>query len=486
MTMPIQPHANKHERGFSLLELVLALAASAIVIAFAVIFARNSLQRVGAIAEAREKNDRAAAFGDRLRPDIEAAGVNMVRISNESAGTEQVTISAQTNYQQAGAVISTLAARGYTVPVALGSRVIREGPGGIAFTVTDPCRTQFLVTLRGSDGWRGIANECGETYTQETISTSGVWNTGAFTETDATAATYEISIESKPDATYTVRYYRTDAGGPRRLLYTSPYPLPAFPLSVGIQIYTQGQIDGMTVTGSVLADRLVQPFVVAPMPNSDEGRPQRPVMLHTGASGSADGFTLLRGDVTADPMRLDSVFDPRMFITNPNPQIVTFTTPPRGQFRVGDYVLLVDYPASRSLLLSVSDSSTFNGSLYLYLRPALYSNAAWGRFYSDQADLNYVFQPGAIVVKVDAPVEYRWDGTDTLLRRFGDQAWSVAATGVTSFNVSEVTTTNSYGLSVSASLMSDTAFGNADRSQLKPVYFEETFNPLPLNLTLTR
>lgn len=486
MTMLNKSRKNKSARGFSLLELVLALAVSSIVVAFGVTLARNSLQRVGANAEAREKNDRAASFGDRLRPDIEAAGLNMVRLSNESAGTEQVTISAQTNYQQTGTVISTLAARGYTVPVALGSRTIREGPGGITFTVTNPCQTQFLVTLRGSDGWRGIANECGETYTQETISTTGVWNTGAFTETDASPATYEISIESKPDATYTVRYYRTNSGGQRRLLYTSPYALPAFPLSVGIQIYTQGQIDGMTLTGSVIGDRAVKPFVLPPLPNSDEGRPQRPVFLHTNASGVADGFTLLRGDVTTDPMRLDSVFDARMFITNPNPLWIAFTAPPRAQYAAGDYVLLVDYPASRSLLLSVNDALAWNGSQYLYLRPALYSTAAWGRFYSDQADINYVFQPGAIVLKLDAPVEYRWDGSDTLLRRVGDQAWAVAATGVTSFNVSEVTTTNSYGLAVSARLMSDTAFGSADRNQLKPVFFEETFNPLPLNLTLTR
>lgn len=480
------PNLKQSQQGFSLLELVVVVAVAVLVVSFAVILSRNSLVRIGAISEARDKNDRAANFAERLRPDIEAAGVNMIRLSNEGAGTEQVTILAQSNYQQSGTLIRTLAARGYTVPVALGSRTIREGPGNIVFTVSDPCRTQFLVTLRGSDGWRGIANECGQTYTQETISTAGVWDTGSFTEANASPATYEISIESRPDASYTVRYYRTDSGGPRRLLYTSPYGLPSFPLSVGIQIYTQGEIESMTVTGSVLGDRQVRPFVVAPLFNSDEGRVQRPVVLHTGATGAPDGFTLLRGDTASDPARLDSVFDPRMFITNPNPLWITFTAPPRGQFAAGDHVLLVDYPASRSLLLSVRDGGVFNGQLYLYLRPALYSSPAWGRFFSDDADLMYVFQPGAILIKLAPPVEYRWDGNDTLFRREGDMAWAVASTGVTDFTVTETPTTNHYDLRVTARLMSDTSFGNADRGQLKPVFFEETFSPKPLNSTFMR
>jgi len=83
-------------------------------------------------------------------------------------------------------------------------------------------------------------------------------------------------------------------------------------------------------------------------------------------------------------------------------------------------------------------------------------------------------------------VEYRWDGQDTLFRREGAGAWTIAAAGVSSFYLDEATSADSYSLHVQSKLLSDTNFISSDRTTPAPANFDQIFSPRALNTARLR
>jgi type II secretory pathway pseudopilin PulG len=480
----------RRQGGFTLIELLLAAFVTAVVLGAAVLFLNGALLRIGSMAESRERNVRSEQLSERMRADIDVAGLNLVRTSTEGAGTEPITFVNCCGYDTfTPGAITNVSGWG---SIDTATRVLGDGPGFVTFSSPSP--TSGGVGLQDSAGntWGIVIDSTNPAFMWWYVYENGNSISTQFSNPGTPLATYQngdafdLEIAARQDGSRGIDYYIT-RGGTRRLIYQSALGSPVYPVTPATAVFNVGGVlNNVYLTGAPIRDATLTPNAVAPLPDSVDGRPALPVMLHTGASGTVDGFTLLRGDVTADPLRLTAYLDARMLRSSPSPQYVPVQVPARGTANAGDYYLLIDYPASRSLLLVCQSSSVSNGLLYLALRPVTSSSPAWGLFFSDDSDLNYVFTPGTQLVKLDAPVEYRWDGQDTLFRRSGDQAWSVVATGVSQFNVQEATATDAYTLHVTARMLSDNGYTASDRTQAAPSFFDTIFKPRALNSTYRR
>ncbi len=488
------------ERGYSLLELVLALGLMMLWVGVAVMVARSGLVRMGTYAEARESNDRAVNLSALMAADLDACGLNMTQLSTEASGTESLLFEAHQDYSppQPGVIVKQV---GGTFPALLSTRVLGGGTGVLSFSVSTP--TSGGIGFRDAGG-----NVCSIAFdtTNPALRTWAVFENGAYIPTPMSVSghpyalfqsgdAFTIEIINKPDGTRGVGYFLIRSGQ-RRLVYTSTQPALTYPVAVSAGIVnTGGSFSNIFLTGAPLADRILQERNVAAMPRSADGEMRFPISLHYNpATSNADGFLFLRGDVAVDVMRLTNNFDARVRGHDRGQLIAGIPT--RGQVIAGDRLLVIDYAAGRSLLLFVTErEADIAGTVEsapaqsLVVVPVADANrdAGWnGLFWSSEADKNYTYPAGSVLVKLAAPVEYRWNGSDTLLRREGDQAWAIAAAGVTDFSLSERLTDDSYSLRVTAMMLSDSAFSSADRERQATENFEATFAPRALNSSYRR
>lgn len=473
----------KSSRGFTLLELLVATGLMILIVGMVVVVARGGLMRMGTFAEAGETNERSLNLTARMSADVENAGLNMTRRSTNGVGNELLSFLQSAQYSWTPGNVRKLSASGWNY-VVYGSRGLGSGVG--SFTLTPPYEGSS-VHVYGPDGvtsygfaigfgsWMGIYEngvEVASTYgrpANQTIIPQGL-NT-----------TYTFSVE-RASATSTdniVRLYRKQ-GNTTYVLWTYSRPVSAYPLHIYAALYYQSnEITNWSVTGAPVIDNVLQQPRVAPMPTSADGDITLPVFLHRNATTNvADGFTVFRGDPTTDVVRLENDFD-----ASGQTQLTT-TIPARGSFAAGEKALLVDYAANHSLLLYVT-ASTVNGSTRtVTVRPITSSNSVdgWnGLFWSKDQDRTYMYPAGSVLIKLAPPVEYRWDGVDTLFRREGDAPWSIAASGVSDFQLSETSAPDSYNFRVTARLLSDNAFTSSDRTTNGAEFFDATFAPRALN-----
>lgn len=483
-------------RGFTLLELLLASLVMALVIGLVVQVARGGFLRMGTFSEAHESNDRALNLTARMSADMEASGHNMTLVSSAGAGTETPAFAPADGFTTSSGMLTRTAANGWTTYVPM-TRGLGAGTG--SFTFTPPANgTAAFITgadaktfgmIIGFGGWLAVYENYVEVAStccrapQETLAPHVANDSYKFS----------VEIGSAQSPANVIRLFRIRSGH-STVLWTSRQPVPAYPLQLLATLYYQNDaIRNASVSGAPLVDTVLQPAPVAPLPMSADGQPERPLFLHYNPSTrQPDGLLALRGDVTTDPLRLVTNFDARGLAGE---GVVTTSVPVRSTLATGDHLLLIDYAGRHSLMLQylapqseAPGTGGMNTQAHLVLPlTENFREMGWnGLFWSESAASSFDYPAGSVLIKLADPIEYRWDGRETLLRREGDQAWTVAATGVTNFTVTEVAAPDSYSVRVTAELLPDTAFTSDDRTGPAPEIFEATFAPRALNSTYRR
>lgn len=154
---------------------------------------------------------------------------------------------------------------------------------------------------------------------------------------------------------------------------------------------------------------------------------------------NGESFTLLKSDLSADalstrsPVQINSEYDEvELIVTNPL----------RGEFTAGDYCLLIDDSAHKSVLGKVLEVTPGTFETVVLFTPSSKEIPAWEDFYSDPSDfISHAFAAPSRVVRLSAPVAYRLavdnssgempDIDRALFRREGLAPWEKVAFGLT-------------------------------------------------------
>ena len=161
---------------------------------------------------------------------------------------------------------------------------------------------------------------------------------------------------------------------------------------------------------------------------------------------------LLTSNIETDPMYSTSSVT---FANTTTAGDVTLNKPVRGTLATGDFVMLFDYDANKSLLGKVTQVQDAGAKQIISVTPSSSSNRAWSLVYSADGDyLNHQFKPGTKIVKMESAIVYQAvkdaTGDDySITRRVRSTTKDVSETvayGIKDFKIEQVASSvqNSY------------------------------------------
>jgi prepilin-type N-terminal cleavage/methylation domain-containing protein len=469
----------RSERGFTLLELSIVAVISLIL--SVLIFPRIAglFSREASFKESRQLNNRASTLSNLMRGDADFAGYGLTQPRQAGSGTEVgvfQTVSGVYSSTNGNLVKLTNGATGATNL----SRGLEYGNGSFTFTPHLENVSVFLMRQGSTTS----------SWIQHSSITVGVSCNCVYLSDPSTFQTiphlsgdsYQYSFEFDNSGNRVLRYYQI-RGGTRTLLYTSTAALPSFPVTfAGSSISSGTAISNTALTGAPIIDLKTQPQQLARLPFDGSTRLTSPVQI------SPDGQSVLfiGGDPDADVMSTNFEWRDAGYGGGLN-----IKAPARGTLAEGDYVMLVDFIGSKSVLYRVTANDLPSTGL-LEVVPVKSSAPAWGRLYSPDSDyvdnpaagIINIFPKGSRLVKLAPPVEYTVSGGAVMRRELGGPA-TVVDLGLSNFAVRQTVGTANvdFTYEVSAVLQSEgvESVANAADRATGPVTF--TLSPPFLNLT---
>ncbi|MGH9822193.1 MAG: PulJ/GspJ family protein [Blastocatellia bacterium] len=466
------------QRGFTLIEALVTAILTAIIVAGAMAALIAFQHHAQALVESREINEQASIVINLLQTDIDQAARNLGVTANLSAGPEAALFQPDAYYTSAAGTLTKTGPTGWNHTDSI-TRTFQTGTASVGF---QPPASGGEVALYSNNpaiqDMIMIPNGTGSVSVLE----NGVVATtlGSFQTGDS----YRVSQETNSSGTVVVDYYRTRSSV-ESLVYTSAKPALAYPLGAYLALYSQGSsAANVQLQGGVLADAQTgSSLPPLPFDTSTGQRLAEPVTI-TQQSGSFTQAVLLTGDSTIDPVYTVASYTP-----STSPLSIQVTTPRRGTFAIGDYVLLVDpRPAAKTSSLFRVDAAANSGSgisvTVESMAGASPASTAWGRLYSAAPDFAHSYPVGSLLVRLAPLLTYRL-ATGGILQRAqtyrqgtteGENAATLAL-GVSAFSILPVVsgTTRAYNLTV---VLTTEGFETASRSD------QLNFTVTPRSLTL--
>jgi prepilin-type N-terminal cleavage/methylation domain-containing protein len=332
----------KTQSGFTLIEILIATALTAIVMiagtAFIAKFARTS----ASFAEGHELEESRGTVAGILRSDFDGAGRNLTRPSAPGAGKETVSFLPVADYSvDTPGRATRLTTETSAYPSTTSTRAVTASASVWEFTPSSSVCRNCWTTLYGSDG---SARSLAVDSLAPVPSAIVIYENGSYAATSfgvgVTIAphtpgdTYQLKVEL-PSSTGTgtvLRYYRIRSGV-RSLLYTSTNAVPAYPQYLGFYASDAGSaITNASVTGAPIVNRIENITDFPQMPMDGGVRLSGPITI--GAGGGV--ATVLSGDSGIDAVSTITPF-------SSTDTEVTVKVPRRGSFMTGDYLLLLDF-----------------------------------------------------------------------------------------------------------------------------------------------
>src|SRR5438105_2343843 len=369
----------KAENGFTLIEILIATAITAIVMiagtAFIAKFARTS----AAFAEGHELEESRGTVAGVLRSDFDGAGRNLTRPSAPGAGKETVSFLPEPNYDVGtpGTAIRLTSETG-AYSNTTSTRAVGSGASIWEFTPSSPVCRNCWTTLYGSDGsGRSLAVDSLAPAPSAIV----IYENGSYAATSfgvgvaiaphAPGDTYQIRVELPTNTTTgtVLRYYRIRSGV-RSLLYTSTNAVPAYPQCLGAYASDSGSsVTNASVTGAPIVNRIENITDVPQMPMDSGVRLSGPITIGSGGQSA----TILSGDSTIDAVSTITPF-------SSTDTDVTAKIPKRGSLMTGDYVLLLDFTGASTALCQVTNANPQTNTIVLTLTRVTEGAKAWERF----------------------------------------------------------------------------------------------------------
>lgn len=487
--------------GFSLIELLIAMAVSLLATTSAVLLMTKFARTAGAYAEASTLEEVRGSAESVLRSDFDGAGFNLTRPSASGAGKENIQFTpfvnnGDFNVSTPGTVSKLTDNPAYVYS----TRSVTSGASLWSWTPATICKHCWLY-LTGHDG---SVDAIGMYYDESGASAINIYEsnaggivassfgTGVPIANHAPGDIYQIGVEApnQQQPARFVRYYRIRAGV-KTILYTSQSVVPAFPHYMLAYLGLSGSaVNNVSVIGAPIEYRanigtntLQTPLnynqtEIARLPFDGGTQLTSPVTI------SGNSATILSGDKSTDAAPALTVF------TSSSTEI-DLKTPARGSYSNGDVVMLVDYgntdpsnpvsPAS-AVCVVTAVSNPDSTTTRLTLTRARQTNPAWGRLWSSDTDHAHTFPASETsVVKLAPPITYALSTDSRLVRIEGARVSTVA------FNVRQLAITQSGSLpaqafNVTAALAAEgveTASGAATESRST---IEFTSTPRAMNL----
>ena len=470
------------ENGFTLIEILIATAITAIVMiagaAFIAKFARTS----ASFAEGHELEESRETLAGILRSDFDGAGRNLTRPSAPGAGKETISFLPVPDYSvDTPGRATRLTAETGSYRSTTSTRAITAGGSVWEFTPSSPVCRNCWASLYGSDG---SARSLAVDSLAPGPSAIVIYENGSYAATSfgigVTIAphipgdTYQLRVEL-PSSTGTgtlLRYYRI-RGGVRSLLYTSMNAIPAYPQYLGAYASDAGSaITNATVTGAPIVNR-VENITDCPQLPIDGGiRLSGPITIGPGG-GSA---TILSGDSTIDAVSTITPF-------SSTDADVTVKLPRRGSFVAGDYVLLLDFTGTPgSALCQVTNAITQTNAVVLTLARVREGAKAWSRLWSSDAEHDRTFAEGSQLVRLALVVTYSIAVDGRLVRMEGART-STVAFNTRSLRFTEQTAATGRSYAISATLSAEGIETNGTQATETRATIEYLSTPRALNLS---
>lgn len=472
--------SRRKEKGFTLVEIMIAMLITVIAVIGAMTIVVATGRKSAAFIETASLDDIRASTEDILKSDFDAAGHNLTRPPRVGAGTEQAVFIDAAGYTSSAGTLTKTGPVGWTQGAST-ARGLGSGRGSFIFTppafnstyyVAGPSGSGLGIQI-GAGGWAGVVE-------------NGVLVAATCCMTPLIAPhmandSYKLSIEnaSSTSQATALKLFRI-RNGVQTVLWTSQSPVITYPVVLSVALYQTGHsLTNVSITGAPIVQVSGGDMEVALMPLDNGVRLSGPITV--GAT-----TTILGGDTSTDTGYLAAPFD-----GSTGTQLI-YRAPRRGSFARNDYLLLIDYAAGRSALYQAAADpvlSNPSGSDGLLLSAVAYcdtGNRAWGRLYSVDADRQYVFPVGSVIVKLAPPVRYAVTTNNRLVRYEGDHVSTVAfgvRSGLTTETVTTVGRTYNLSYELAAEGFETSGGGAATETRSR---LEYSFAPRNLNLTANR
>ena len=418
----------KHNRGFSLLELLISMAVTVVAVLAAVALITKFARSTAAFTELSTMEESRSTAQTLLRADLDHAGHNLTRLSPPLAGSIFALPNSSENYTWSNGTITKTSSTGWSDDTSI-THALANGLGSFSFTppsngatayITSPNGDTFAITIGfGAPDvgvWIGV-------YVNgaEVAASSG----HSQTETIAphlTGDSYTFKIENG-ESNRLAKLYRLRNNTPS-LLWTSTAPVTSYPVSFGLNIYQQSKsFTNVIITGAPLIALSGNSTEFAPLPFDLGNQLSAPITI----TGGGSTITVLSGDKTTDSVT--TLTD----LESTSSEVI-IRPPQRGRFNAGDYLLIVDWgslnpatPGGAASSLCRVSSATINGNeLTLSIERVRQENPAWARLYSTDADHAHKYAIGSTVTKLAPPVSYATSTDARLVRMEADRPSTIA------------------------------------------------------------
>lgn len=420
--------ALKHQRGFSLVELLISMALTVIAVLAAVSLITKFSRSVAAFTEVSGMEEARGAAETLLRADLDGAGRNLTRPTPPLAGTIFGTLTSLEHYAWSNGTITKTAATGWENGATI-THAIATGLGSFTFTPPDNGATAYISSPNG-DSFAlviGFGNPSIGVWTGLYVNGVEVGSTCCHSPSETISAhvsgdSYSFKIENGTSQRV-AKLYRIRHNVPTPL-WTSSVPVTSYPIAFGLNIYAQNQsFTNVTITGAPLVALSGNSTELAALPWDRDFQLTAPITV----TGGGSGITALSGDQSTDAVT--SLGD----IDDSSDELIV-RAPQRGSFNTGDYLLVIDWgsfnPAApggaASSLCQVASVTLSANQLTLSIQRVRQSNPAWGRLWSTDADHAHKYATGSTVTKLQPPVSYTTSTDSRLVRMEADRPSTLA------------------------------------------------------------
>jgi prepilin-type N-terminal cleavage/methylation domain-containing protein len=428
--------SDRHHAGFSLLELLITMAITAIAVLAAVGLMTKFARTAGAFTEVSTMEEARGSAETALRADLDGAGRNLTRPTPPLAGTIFATPNSFDNYNWSNGTITKITGTGWdnganithALATGLGSYTFTPPANGGSAYIYSPNGDTFAIVIGFGNPaigvWMGVyvnGVEVAATCCHPPNETIGAHVGGD---------SYTFKIENGTSQRI-AKLYRVRNNVPTPL-WTSNVPVTSYPIGFGLNVYYQNQsFTNVKITGAPLIALSGNATEFAPLPYDLNTQLTAPLTT----TGGGSGIIALSGDPTTDAVTTTDTF-------KDGASDITAHAPQRGSFNEGDYVLIIDWGSldpsapggAASALCSVSsvsidsDPSVLDGSplVKLTVERVRKDNPAWSRLWSTDSDHSHTFGPGSTLTKLQAPVSYTTSKDSRLVRMEGDHTSTIA------------------------------------------------------------
>ena len=427
--------AIKNHSGFSLVELLISMALTVIAVLAAVGLLTKFSRSVAAFTEVSSMEEARGSAETLLRADLDGAGHNLTRPTPPLAGTIFGSPCSIDHYAWSNGTITKTTATGWENGVTI-THAIATGIGSFTFTPPDNGGTAYISSPNG-DSFAlviGFGNPSIGVWIGLYVNGVEVASTCCHSPSETISAhvsgdSYSFKIENGTSQRV-AKLYRIRNNVPTPL-WTSSVPVTSYPITFGLNIYTQNQsFTNVTITGAPLVALSGNSTELAPLPWDRDFQLTAPITI----TGGGSGITALSGDQTTDAATTLGDID------DASSELIV-RAPQRGGFNTGDYLLIIDWgslnPASpggaASSLCRVSSVTTSANQLTLTIERVRQNNPAWGRLWSTDADHAHKYAAGSTVTKLQPPVSYTTSTDARFVRMEADRPSTLA------FNVRQAT-----------------------------------------------